>query len=109
MKNYQTCIKEICTKENAKAFAIISILVLSSAAFAAGTNGGLETLKTTATEIKDALVIIVGTLSVIYLVWVGIQAFAEKKSWSDFGWAVIHVAVIGAIGTIVAWAQALFK
>lgn len=108
MKNFQ--IQKFCTKENAKAFAIISVLVLSSAAFAAGgaVGGGLDKLNSTAKEIKDNLIILVGTLSVVYLVWVGIQAFAEKKSWSDFGWAVIHVAIIGAISTIVTWAQGLF-
>lgn len=70
--------------------------------------GGLDKAKAAAVEIKTGLYAVVGVVAIIYLIWIGVMAFAEKKSWADFGWAVIYVALVGAAVAIGEWAWSLF-
>lgn len=70
--------------------------------------GGLDKAKTAADDIKTGLYAVVGVLAVIYLIWLGVMAFAEKKSWSDFGWGIIYVSLVGAASAIAGWAWTLF-
>ena len=83
-----------------------ALSVMSSPAFALG---GLDKAKSTTEDIKTGLYALVGVGSAIYLLYIGIMAFTEKKSWSDFGWAVVHVAVVGASITLAGWAWSAFS
>ena len=70
--------------------------------------GGLDKAKTAAEDIKTGLYAVVGVVAIIYLIWIGVMAFAEKKSWADFGWAVVYVSLVGAAVAIGTWAWTLF-
>ena len=41
--------------------------------------------------------------------WLGMMAFTEKKSWSDFGWGVVHVSLVGASVALGQWAWTVFS
>ena len=71
--------------------------------------GGLDKAKDTANDIKVGLYALVGVIALIYMIYVGVMAFTEKKSWSDFGWAVVHVSAVGASLGIGTWAWSLFS
>ena len=82
-----------------------AMLAAHNLVFAAG---GLDAVKTEAETIKTGLYAAVGVVAIIYLIWIGVMAFAEKKSWADFGWAVIYVSLVGAATAIGSWAWGLF-
>lgn len=90
---------------NNKVFALAIALSASTPSWALG---GLDKAKTAAEDIKTGLYAVVGVVAIIYLIWMGVMAFAEKKSWADFGWAVIYVALVGASIAIGTWAWSLF-
>jgi len=100
--------KRNVTRFASKTVAIGALTLLYTGMAFASTSGGLTTATSTATEIKTGLYSLVGVLALIYLLWVGVQAFTEKKSWADFGWAVVHVAAVGAATTLGTWAWSLF-
>jgi len=86
--------------------AFMATAVIASPAFALG---GLDQAKNTATDIQNGIYGVVGVLAVIYLLWLGVMAFTEKKSWADFGWGVIHVALVGAAVALGTWAWGLWS
>jgi len=90
-----------------KIFTTAGFLLTQATAFAA-TTGGLPKVQTALEEIKTGLYAVVGVAAVIYLLWLGVMAFSEKKSWSDFGWGVVYVAAVGASVSIASWAWTLF-
>jgi hypothetical protein len=87
------------------ALAVMALSLASSPAFALK---GLATAKTTLTTISTELYAVVGILAVVYLLWVGVQAKMEKKSWSDFFWAIAHIALVGSVLLLAPWAWSLF-
>ena len=83
-----------------------TLATLSNPAFAA--LGGLTSAQTAAGEIKTGLFALVGVVAVIYMIYLGVMAFTEKKSWSDFGWGVVHVSFVGGSVALAGWAWTLF-
>lgn len=88
-----------------KAAAISAAMIASSNAFALG---GLDKAKSTAEEIKTGLFALVGVVGLIYMIYLGVMAMTEKKSWSDFGWGVVHVSLVGGAVAVGGWAWTLF-
>ena len=79
------------------------------AAFATpGGVGGLATAQGQASAIQTALYAVVGVLAAIYLIWLGVMAWADKKNWGDFGMGVVYVALVGASGVLATWAWGMF-
>jgi hypothetical protein len=83
------------------------LLLCSTSAFAA--VGGLDQAKSIAEDVKTGLYALVGVVALIYLIYLAAMAFTEKKTWSDFGWGVVHVAIAGATLALGAWAWSLFS
>lgn len=69
--------------QHRKVAAAVAIAAASSNALALG---GLDKAKTAADDIKTGLYALVGVVALIYLIYLGVMAFTEKKSWADFGW-----------------------
>ncbi|MCD8459779.1 TrbC/VirB2 family protein (plasmid) [Xylella taiwanensis] len=88
-----------------KGMVTVAIAVASSNALALG---GLDKATETADDIRVWLYALVGVLSTIYLIYLGVMAFTEKKSWADFGWGVVYVSLVGASVAIANWAWKLF-
>lgn len=89
----------------------LALLLLSfgATAFAAsGGTGGLATAQATASNVQIAIYSFVGACAGIYLIWIGVMAWVDKKTWSDFGMGVVHVAVVGAAGVLANWGWSLF-
>lgn len=98
----QATIKNILSK-TATAFAIAVV----TASAHAGASGGLTKASTAAEEIKTALFTFMGAAAFIYVMYLMVMAFAEKKQWSDVGMGVVHVAVAGSVLGLVGWAWTL--
>ncbi len=90
---------------------MLSALVgLQTSAFAQTTTAkGLQTATDTMEEVKDAFVLMVGVFVLIYLIYMGVMAMTERKSWAQFGWAVVYVALVGGAVNMATWAYNLFK
>ena len=88
--------------QHRKVVAAVAIAAASSNALALG---GLEKAKTAADDIKNGLYALVGVVALIYL---GVMAFTEKKSWADFGWGVVYVSLVGGATALGSWAWTLF-
>lgn len=83
----------------------LTLALMQSSAFALG---GLDKAQTTGSEIKTGLYALVGVVALIYMIYLGVMAFTEKKSWSDFGWGAVHVALVGGSTALASWAWSLF-
>jgi len=81
--------------------------LVSSPAFAQ--IGGLEQAKGIAEDVKMGMYAILGVGVFLYLIYLAIMAFTERKTWADFGWGVVYVAIAGAIIKIGEWAWSLFS
>jgi hypothetical protein len=77
--------------------------------WAQGAAGGLEKAKTVADSIKTGMYALLGAAAGLYLIYLVVMAFTEKKQWSDVAWGVVHVGVAGAIIAIADWAWTLFQ
>ncbi len=87
----------------------IAISTTSSNALASvGGLGGLRRAQTAAENIKTGLYALVGVIAMIYLIYLGVMAFTEKKSWADFGWGVVYVSLVGGAVALGGWAWTLF-
>lgn len=77
-------------------------------AFAAGGLGNLNKATDALKEIKFWLFAFVGLAAIVYLLYCIAMTFAERKSWSDVGMALIYCCLAG--GAILGgnWALALF-
>jgi len=97
-------LKSLITKPRTVA-ATFALTAMTSPAFALG---GLDVAKSTAEDVKTGLYSFVGVMALIYLIYLGVMAFTEKKSWADFGWGVVHVSLVGGAVAIGGWAWTLF-
>ena len=88
-----------------KVTAAVVIAVASSNALALG---GLDKATSAASDIKTGLYALVGVVALIYLIYLGVMAFTEKKSWADFGWGVVYVSLVGGAVALGTWAWSLF-
>lgn len=91
--------------QHRKVVAAVTIAAASSNAMALG---GLDKAKTAADDIKTGLYALVGVVALVYLIYLGVMAFTEKKSWADFGWGVGYVSVVGGAAALGGWAWKLF-
>lgn len=89
-----------------KVTAALAIAAVQSNAFALG---GLDKAKTAADDVKTGLYAMVGVVALIYLIYLGVMAFTEKKSWADFGWGVVYVSLVGGAVALGSWAWTLFS
>lgn len=85
-----------------------TILALAGAHSVSMAGGGLASATSAATDFKTWLFGFIAIAAVIYLLWTGIMVFAEKKSWGDFGSALVGVVVVGGIPALVLWAWSVF-
>lgn len=87
----------------------LTLALLSTTQIAlASTLGGLTKAQTAATDIKNGLFILVGVIAIIYIIYLGVMAFTEKKSWADFGWGIVYVSLVGASVVLATWAWGIF-
>ena len=84
-------------------------LAFTATPSAAFTIGGLAKAQGYASDIQAGIYALVGVLALIYLIYLGIMAFTEKKSWADFGWGVVHVSLVGGAVSLGTWAWSLFS
>lgn len=88
--------------------AAVSLISASSFNSFAQTLGGLQTATTAADDIRTGLYALAGAIAGIYIIWLGLMAKTEKKSWADFGWGVVHVSLVGGAVALATWAWTLF-
>jgi glucose-6-phosphate-specific signal transduction histidine kinase len=98
-------ISPVIANHRKKLALVIAVAAVQSNAFALG---GLDKANSAAEDIKTGLYALVGVIALIYMIYLGVMAFTEKKSWSDFGWGVVHVSVVGGAVALGTWAWALF-
>lgn len=79
-------------------------LVLTKTAVAGGLQDGTDAAET----FKDWLFGFLGVLAFIYLMWKGLQAWAEKIQWFDFLTAIGKVAGVGGVLVLTGWAWTIF-
>jgi hypothetical protein len=97
-------------KLNLKKIALGTItLTASQLALATSGTGGMAAATSTASAIETAAFALLGVLALLYMMYMALMAFTEKKSWTDFGWAAVHVALAGASVAIATWAWTLFS
>lgn len=100
-------LKEIFNAQR-KNITVAAVLTgVGSSAFAQ--IGGLTKAQSTASAIQTGIFSLVGVIAIIYLIYLGVMAFTEKKSWSDFGWGVVYISVVGAAVALATWAWTLFQ
>lgn len=88
-----------------KVAAAAAVAAMQTNAFALG---GLDKATSTAKDIQTGIYTFVGVTSIIYLLYLFLMAKLEKKSWSDFGMGVVHVAIGGGSISLATWAWGLF-
>lgn len=95
---------------NAKRRNIAAVVLMTTSSLNSfgQTLGGLQTATTAADDIRTGLYGLAGAIAGIYILWLGLMAKTEKKSWSDFGWGVVHVSLVGAAVALATWAWSLF-
>jgi TrbC/VIRB2 pilin len=111
MKQTRTVVNQAINATKTALTAATVFAFTASVAFAQATPsglGGLDTAKTTLSSIKNYLYAFLGVAAMIYLMYVAVQCFTEKKQWGDLGMAVVQVTVVGAIIVIGSWAWTLF-
>jgi hypothetical protein len=87
-------------------FASLIFWSIATPAFAIG---GLDKANDLAAQIKTGAYVLLGTCGTIYLIYMALMAFTEKKTWADFAWAVVHVAIAGGVVVIAGWAWSAFS
>ncbi len=79
--------------------------LLSSLCFA----GGLDSATDALSEIKTWLFGFVGLSALVYLLYMVLMAFLERKSWSEVALALVYCAIAGGAVVGGTWALGLFK
>lgn len=83
---------------------LVSFVATSMPAFA---SGGLNAGTSAMTTFQTWLYSIAGVCATTYLTYKGIMAFTDREHWSDFGWGIVKVVVVGAVVAIAGWAFSL--
>jgi hypothetical protein len=96
-------------KKIAPSAVALTVLTGSNFAMAASGTGGVDAALDTAKAIQTAAFSLLAVLGTLYLIYLAVLAFTEKKSWADFGWGVVHVALAGAAVALSTWAWTLFS
>ncbi|AJI85177.1 trbC/VIRB2 family protein (plasmid) [Yersinia frederiksenii Y225] len=87
---------------------LFTIILISEPAFAAGGLGNLNKSTDALEEIKTWLFGIAGVSALIYMVYLVVMAFAEKKSWNDVMMALVYCAVAGGCLMAGNWALSMW-
>jgi type IV secretory pathway VirB2 component (pilin) len=87
-----------------QAAAALALTAMTSPAFAQ--LGGLQKATTTAQDVTTGVYAFVGACAGLYLLYLCIMAFMERKQWSDVFMGVVHVAIAGGSVVLGAWAWA---
>jgi type IV secretory pathway VirB2 component (pilin) len=90
----------------AQALTVVALTFAAQAAFAAG---GLDKATSEATSFKTWFYGFLGIVAVIVLLYYGLMAWFERKSWADFVMAVVGVAVVGSVTTLGPYVWSLFS
>jgi type IV secretory pathway VirB2 component (pilin) len=91
---------------SAQALIAVALTVAAQTALAAG--GGLDKVTSETTSFKTWFYGFLGVVAVIVLLYYGLMAWFERKSWADFGMAAVGVAVVGSVGTLTPYLWTLF-
>jgi type IV secretory pathway VirB2 component (pilin) len=87
---------------------VVTVLCFAAqGAIAAG--GGLSRANDEANNFRLWLYGFLGVIAVIVLLYYGLCAWFERKSWSDFAMACVGVAVVGAAPSIATYLWTLFS
>lgn len=92
----------------AKVVGLVTLALTNAALAQTTVPGGLTTATNTASAISSGFYALVGVFAGIYLLYLAVMAKIERKSWSDFGMGVVHVAAAGGSVVLAAWAWSLF-
>jgi hypothetical protein len=105
--------KKISTKLSAL-FTLLMYTSFTIAQVTTGTgtltnaSGGLGNARKQVDSIAVGMYGVLGGIALIYLIYISVQCFAEKKEWTSLGWAILQVAVVGAVIAIGNWAWKAF-
>lgn len=106
-----TALKNVISKINTanikSALGAFFICAIASAPAFAG--GGLDAATSALTDIKTWLFTFVGIAALVYLLYCCGMAFAERKTWSEVGMALIYCALAGGAVVGGTWALDLFQ
>ncbi|ELW2866036.1 TrbC/VirB2 family protein [Salmonella enterica] len=80
--------------------------IISTPTFA---GGGLNAATSALTDFKTWLFGFVGIAALVYLIYCCGMAFAERKTWSEVGMALIYCALAGGAVVGGTWALELFQ
>lgn len=80
------------------------VLLFVGVAHAAGLQSGTDA----ANNFKTWLFGFLGVVAFIYLMFKGVQAWAEKIQWFDFLTAIAKVAAVGGVLGLTTWAWSIF-
>lgn len=83
---------------------IATVVMFYASTASAGLSGGLNTAKSSVSEITTSVYALVGVAAGAYLLWQAVLCWNGKKDWSDMVPALVHVAVAGGSITAAAWA-----
>lgn len=86
----------------------VIVLVLTLFCGTALAAGGLESGTAAVSTFRDWMFNFLGVVAFIYLMYKGIEAWAEKIQWIDFLTAIGKVAAVGGVLTLTTWAWGLF-
>ena len=89
-----------------KFFIFLSIVLLSSSAFALG---GLDEANSTIVTIRNGIYIAVGSFAGLYLLVLVLLVKLERKTWGDLFSGAMYVAVAGGIVILSTWLFSLFS
>lgn len=85
----------------------ITLFAMTAFSCAVAQAGGLTTATTAVTEISTWMYTFIGACAVMYLLFKGAQACADKIQWMDFLSSVGQVALVGSVPTLGVWAWTL--
>lgn len=87
---------------------LFTIILISEPAFAAGGLGNLNKATDALEEIKTWVFSLACVAALLYMVYLVVMAFAEKKSWNDVMMALAYCAIAG--GSLIAgnWALSMW-
>lgn len=98
------------SKRTGKIWYLLPILLfgLLFAVDAQAATGGLSKLTSEGKEWDKAIYGFIGVCATIFLLFKGVQIWANKGTWGDFGEACLKVVVVAAIPTLATYLWSLY-
>ena len=100
-------IQQVLVEQRAKVATALALASVHGMSLA-GTLGGIQAAQSAGDDLKTGLFALVGSLAGLYLLYLAVMAWTEKKSWSDFGFGIIYVGVAGGALTLASWAWTMY-